>query len=68
MTGFRRNNRFGVGKSYFDSSSSLEDETLAFLNNLDVANAFLVQQLTEVQLLMEVPLSLVCRLPLMFIV
>jgi hypothetical protein len=39
MTGFRRNNRFGVGKSYFDSSSSLEDETLAFLNNLDVANA-----------------------------
>lgn len=39
MSGFRRNNRFGVGKSYFDSSSSLEDETLAFLNNLDVANA-----------------------------
>jgi hypothetical protein len=39
MTGFRRNNRFGVGKSYFDSSSSLEDETLALINNLDVANA-----------------------------
>lgn len=39
MSGFRRNNRFGVGKSYFDSSSSLEDETLALINNLDVANA-----------------------------
>lgn len=39
MAGFRRNNRFGVGKSYFDSSSSLEDETLALINNLDVANA-----------------------------
>jgi len=39
MVGFRRNNRFGVGKSYFDSSSSLEDETLALINNLDVANA-----------------------------
>lgn len=39
MTGFRRNNRYGVGKSYFDSSSSVEDETLALINNLDVANA-----------------------------
>ena len=39
MAGFRRNNRFGIGKSYFDSSSSLEDETLALINNLDVANA-----------------------------
>lgn len=39
MAGFRRNNRFGIGKSYFDSSSSLEDETLALINNLYVANA-----------------------------
>jgi len=39
MTGFRRNNRYGVGKSYFDSSSSLEDETLSLINSLDVANA-----------------------------